>query len=121
MSKQSLGTHGETLATAYLEDNQYIIIERNWHCQRGEIDIIAQDTQTGEWVFCEVKTRRSTKTADAFASITPQKQAKMIASAQTYMHTHDLEDVAWRIDAIAVAIRPHQAPLIDHAKDALAW
>lgn len=121
MSKQQLGKQGEALAADYLEREGYVIQNRNWHCKRGEIDIVAYDDNTETWVFCEVKTRRSNSTDKAFASITPQKQKKLITAVQIYLHAHDLDDVMWRIDAIGVAMRTHQPPMINHVEDALAW
>lgn len=115
----TLGTRGEDLAVNYLKNKGYTIIEQNWHCQRGEIDIVAQ---VGElWVFCEVKTRRSTSTQQAFVNITESKAKKIIASVQHYLHEHVLEDVVWRIDAIGIAIPHNGKPIIDHVEDALDW
>lgn len=116
---QAIGDKGEKLASEYLKKLAYDIVDTNWHCQWGEIDIIAKSDAT--WVFCEVKTRTNTTTQQAFMSITPAKQKKMIASAQQYLHEHNLDDVLWRIDAIAVAISKHNAPKIDHVEDALDW
>ena len=116
---QAMGEKGEKLAIDYLKKENYDIIDTNWHCQWGEIDIIAKSGST--WVFCEVKTRTSTHTQQAFMSITARKQKKMIASAQQYLHDHDLDDAIWRIDAIGIAINKQNAPKIDHVEDALDW
>lgn len=118
MTKE-LGAEGEALAAAYLEKEDYTIIERNWYCGRGEIDIIAKVHDV--WVFCEVKTRRSQSTQQAFMNITARKREKMIAAAQHYLHEHELEDVEWRIDAIGVAILKGGQDKIDHVEDALDW
>ena len=57
-SKQELGKAGEDVSCIYLEQIGYRIIERNFHCRQGEIDIIAKDRD--EYVFIEVKTRSNT-------------------------------------------------------------
>lgn len=115
----SIGAEGETLAVSYLKNKGYEIVEQNWHCLWGEIDIIAKNQST--WIFCEVKTRRSNTTQNAFVNITPSKRKKMIASAQQYLHEHNLGDAIWQIDAIGVAIMKNTAPKIDHVEDALDW
>ncbi|MGB7342293.1 MAG: YraN family protein [Phototrophicaceae bacterium] len=117
--RNKLGARGEALAVTYLTNKHYRIIAQNWHCQRGEIDIIAQDAAT--WVFCEVKTRRSVSTQQALVNITEQKRQKMILAAQHYLHEHELDDVSWRIDAIAIAIQADKPPVIDHVEDVLDW
>lgn len=54
-----LGLQGENIATRYLIQNNYVIVERNFNCYFGEIDIIAKDKN--EFVFIEVKTRTTNK------------------------------------------------------------
>lgn len=116
---QDLGAEGEDLAADYLEQQGYRIIERNWHCRRGELDIIAKDGDV--WVFCEVKTRRNVPAQQAFANITVRKRERLIAAAHDYMNTHDLEDIMWRIDAIGVVLTHSDPPVIEHVEDALDW
>jgi putative endonuclease len=116
---KTTGNYGEQLAAGYLRDNGYDIVTTNWHCQHGEIDIVARKEDM--LVFVEVKTRRTTSTQAAFASITPKKRERLIASAYAYLdeYTENDSDSAWRIDAIGVALsRP---PVIDHVEDALDW
>ncbi|MEM9950996.1 MAG: YraN family protein [Chloroflexota bacterium] len=117
--RKRIGAEGEALAIAHLKAKDYHIVEQNWHCQRGEIDIVARDGEV--WVFCEVKTRRASSTQSALVNITAKKQEKMILAAQEYLHEHQLEDVIWRIDAIAVALPTNSEPIIDHVEDVLDW
>ena len=117
--RKTLGAQGEALAVAHLQKKDYQIIEQNWHCSRGEIDIVARDGDV--WVFCEVKTRRSQSTQDAFVNLTQQKQKKMILAGQSYVAEHDLEDALWRIDAIGIAIPRHGEAIIEHVEDVLEW
>lgn len=118
-NKRKLGDVGETLAITHLQDKGYRIVDTNWSCKRGEIDIVANDGET--LVFVEVKTRRAQSTADSFVAITARKRKKLIASAQLYLHEHALDDVMWRIDAIGIALPKNHQPIIDHVEDALAW
>jgi len=120
-SKQEIGQHGEALAVNYLRQHNYTIIETNWHCSHGELDIITQLNDL--WVFVEVRTRRSHSTESAFASITPSKRQKLVDSVNLYLHEHKISASNWRIDVIAVAL-PHSrsaTPIIDHVEDALDW
>ena len=116
---QQIGNLGEDHARRYLEHIGYQIVTINWHCQFGEIDIIARDGET--WAFVEVKTRRTKTTDSAYASITPTKREKMIKSVHLYLNEHDLDDEDWRIDVIAIALNTGKQPIIEHVKDALDW
>ena len=89
MVRKQIGIRGEALAVAYLENNNYKIIEQNWRCRWGEIDIIARANSV--LVFCEVKTRRAESTEVALVNITENKARKMIVAAQHYLHEKDLE------------------------------
>jgi putative endonuclease len=116
--QQSLGQYGESLAAEALAKRGYTIITQNWHCPQGEIDLVAHDGD--EWVFVEVRTRRSADTNTAIESITPRKQANMIAAAQAYLDSQELEDVAWRIDLVVIALRP-DGPLLEVITNAVGW
>ncbi len=118
-AKQRTGQRGETLATEFLIQAGWVIVERNWRCASGEIDIIAKDGET--LIFVEVRTRHSANTEPNFESFTPRKRAKMIATSDEYLSTHQLEDSPYRIDAIAISFAPHSAPIIEHIPDVLNW
>lgn len=117
--KQQLGQRGEQLAAAHLQQQGYHIVATNWRCTHGELDIVAE--QDGTLVFVEVRTRYTDSTEYAFESITPRKQKRLEALAQAYLAAHDLEEAAWRIDVIAVAVRRSGKPVLDHVENALDW
>jgi len=98
--KRSLGRRGEKIAVAHLQDQGYSILDRNWRCSAGELDIVAREGET--LTFVEVRTRRGNRFGSAEESITPAKQAKLVELAQTYLQEHSLSDQAWRIDVVAV-------------------
>jgi putative endonuclease len=102
-----LGRRGEALAAGRLQDLGYVIVARNYRCRHGELDLIARHGDT--WVFVEVRTRRSDRFGSPEASFTPGKRAHLIAAAQHYLQAHDLTDVPWRIDAVAVDLAPNGA------------
>ena len=118
-STRPFGAYGEQLAVNHLQHNQYQIINRNWRCKHGEIDIIA--TKGNILVFVEVRTRHALSTEAAFESISASKQHKLIALAHAYIHENDLQDQVWRIDVIAIAIPRYGKPIIEHVEDALGW
>ena len=116
--KQNLGDYGENQAVKVLEQKHYTIVETNWYCRYGELDIIARYGDI--WVFVEVKTQRGMAN-NPLTNITPQKQEKLTKAVFEYLSQHDLDDVIWRIDAIAVKVLEHQVPIIEHVEDALGW
>jgi putative endonuclease len=111
---QQKGHHAEQLAADFLIQAGYTILERNWHCAYGEIDIIAKNDNT--CVFIEVRARKTLD--DAFASITPSKQEKMTRSAYSYLEQLP-SNTLWRVDMIAVAWG--SPPKIQHVEDVLGW
>ena len=92
------GIAAEQLAATFLMQHGLKLITQNYHCRFGEIDLVMQDGKT--LVFVEVKLRSSNQFGGAAASITPQKQKKMILTAQHYLQTQKLGDVACRFDVI---------------------
>lgn len=115
--RAALGKQGEHAAAAYLQAKGYTIVDRNWRSTQGEFDLIARD---GEMlVFVEVKTRRAGLEA-AFESVSARKRKILERTAYDYLSEHD-PDAAWRIDVIAVTLRPQRAPQIEHVQDAFDW
>ena len=103
--RQSLGKRGEAYAADYLTARRYAILERNWHCPRGELDLVTE--RDGQVIFVEVRTRQTDRLGTPEESITPAKRAKLIAAAQTYLDMHDQTDRDWRIDVVAIEIGSH--------------
>jgi putative endonuclease len=84
MNKKQLGSHGEELAVNYLLEHDYQIIQRNFQCFLGEIDIISRKHDL--MVFIEVKTRLNTNFGLAKESVTRQKQRKLYRLAEYYLN-----------------------------------
>ena len=116
--RQTLGRRGEDIAAGYLQRQGHTILARNWRCPAGEIDIVAREAE--ELVFVEVRARRGEKYGTAEESITARKQAKLVEVAQTYVLTMELEDVAWRIDVVAIEVGARgQALRLNHIRSAV--
>jgi putative endonuclease len=108
-----LGERGEDAAVAYLERVGMTVIDRNWRCASGEIDIVALDGSTV--VLCEVKTRRSTAKGSAEEAVTPARQKRYRKLAQAYSQHSGDPDVDIRFDVIAIlVIAPDRALLRHH-------
>jgi putative endonuclease len=101
-SRVGLGRRGEEIAARALTRRGYRIVARNWHCPAGEVDIVARDGPV--WAFVEVRTRRGTRFGTPEESITAAKQARMIDVALTYLAEHEVGDVDWRLDLVAVEL-----------------
>jgi putative endonuclease len=99
-AKDALGRRGEEIAARYLASRGLAIVERNWRCPQGEIDVIARDG--GELVFVEVKTRSSVAFGHPLESITPVKLARLRRLAAAWCDAHPGGHETIRIDAIAV-------------------
>ena len=113
--KQVTGKYGEDLAGEYLKKFNYIIIERNFSCYQGEIDIIARDTSKNELVFIEVKTRTSFKYGYPIDAVDKVKQKHLFKACQYYLHSYNLHHLFVRVDVIEVFIR-NNIPHIRHVK-----
>ena len=101
--KRKLGQRGEEIAVGYLRQQGYTILARNWRCPAGEVDIVAREGET--LAFVEVRTRRAgSRLGTPEESVTPRKQARMVEVAQTYLQEAGLEDVAWRLDVVAIEV-----------------
>lgn len=98
------GKHGEDMAAAYLKRAGYEIIERNYRCPFGEIDIVAREG--GTIVFVEVKSRRSERFGEPEAAVGRNKQIKMIRISQDYLQKRNLMPCNARFDVVAVKMLP---------------
>jgi putative endonuclease len=110
---RSIGQKGESVAAAYLEENGYIIIDRNYRTPHGEIDLIAAK---GEAIaFIEVKTRTSNSLGPPEISITSRKIEHMHNAAEYFIQQHPEMSNDWRIDVITIQLKSHlSTPLVDH-------
>jgi putative endonuclease len=77
------GTQGEEAAARWYEARGYTIVARNWRCPDGELDLVV--ARRGELVFCEVKTRASTRYGTPAEAVTPTKQRRLRRLAARYL------------------------------------
>lgn len=98
-----LGKLGEDVVANYISRLGYKIIERNFKCNQGEIDIIALDKK--ELIFIEVKTRTSMYYGEAGAAVNIFKKRHLINSIKYYLYKRNLENELIRIDVAEVYIK----------------
>ena len=103
MKRRDLGRRGEKIAQGFLAQNGYQIIETNYRCPQGEIDIIAQ--REGTLVFVEVRTKQSRRFGSPEESITPVKMKRLSEVAAHYGQHRQNLPAAWRIDVLAIQMR----------------
>lgn len=113
---KALGFRGEALAVKYLKKKGFKVIERNYHCPVGEIDLIAREGDT--LVFIEIKARSSSAFGLPQDAVDRFKQEKIIRAARAYLAKHHLnEEIPARFDVVAIHVTP-SGPSIELIKDA---
>ena len=112
---QLVGKLGEDKACNYLEKNNYKIIERNFRCKQGEIDIIAKDLSKNELVFIEVKTRLSFNFGRPAQSVNIVKQKHLLNAADYFLFLNSINNTFIRFDVIEVFSYNYQFK-INHIK-----
>ena len=119
MSRRQVGDRGERLAADYLRARGYDIIERNFRCREGEIDIVARQGET--LVFVEVRTRRGRDFGTPEESISSLKQQRLVSLAEAYVQAHDQPNETWRIDVVAVELGPNgEVSRLEHIENAVS-
>ncbi|MBC5823921.1 MAG: YraN family protein [Candidatus Eremiobacteraeota bacterium] len=113
--RRTAGSEGERAAEAFLRERGYHVLERNFRCRSGEVDLIALDG--GTLVFVEVKTRRSLKRGAPIEAVTPLKQARVRKAAQEYLAYSGQVFGRIRFDVIAV-MKAARSNEITHLKSA---
>ena len=121
---RGLGSYGERMAVRYLTDRGVEVLDRNWRCDLGEVDIVALDG--GSLVVCEVKTRRSTSFGQPIEAVDYRKLARLRRLAAAWLAerravgepVHGVVGV--RVDVVGV-LRPRRGPCrIEHVVGALS-
>ena len=118
--KITTGKEGEKIAAAYLKKNGYRIIEINFRCPIGEIDIVAKEKD--DLVFVEVKTRKSVELGYPEQAVGMRKQKKMSQLALWYLQKRKIAETNARFDVVAITLIPekNEVKLIKNAFDFVA-
>jgi len=104
MSTVSRGSYAESFAAQYLEGLGYEILQRNFRCPQGEIDLIARENEV--LCFVEVRSRTELDQVDPFETITPQKRSRIIAAAREFLDDLPLPwPLEMRFDAVGILLQ----------------
>ncbi len=105
MTKKQIGYLGEKIAQKYLIQNNYLVLDKNYTIQGGEIDLIAQDSNTQEIVFIEVKTRTSLKYGFPEQAVNSIKKEHLNKTAQKYLQDKNYSAFQnYRFDILSVKL-----------------
>jgi putative endonuclease len=113
-SRAEIGALGESLAVEHLAALGLQILDRNWRCRYGELDIVAADAATRTAIFVEVKTRTTDQFGGVEQAVTPDKVRRLRRLAGLWLACHDGGWATVRIDVIGVRIGRRREPEITH-------
>ena len=113
-----LGRKGEDLAVQFLEDHDIRILERNYHFEKSEVDIIAYNGR--QIIFAEVKTRRGTHFGQPEDAVGEEKKKSLYKVANAWLYERKMEGSPIRFDIISIVIPPKDSenPIIQHFEGA---
>lgn len=115
-AKDALGRYGEDVAARHLQAAGLTVVERNWRCRDGEIDIVARQGEI--LVFCEVKTRSGPAFGMPAEAVTPVKAARIRRLAGRYLAERRPGYGELRFDVVSVLRQPRGAAVVEHLRAA---
>lgn len=116
LAKDALGRYGEDVAARHLVDDGLDVLERNWRCELGELDIIAREG--GCLVFCEVKTRRGLAYGSPAEGVGRAKAARIRVLASRWLAEHRAAWSEVRFDVVAVLAPRAGVAVVEHLRGA---
>ncbi|MDR2374646.1 MAG: YraN family protein [Bifidobacteriaceae bacterium] len=111
--RRLLGRYGEAVAAAFLGLKGWQILDRNWRCRAGELDLVAQ-SDPDTLVFVEVKTRAGDQCGPPAAAVTARKLARLRQLAAAWLAVHDRHAEVVRIDVVSVTTGGAAGRSIEH-------
>src|SRR5215470_10669628 len=116
--KRDLGRQGEEIAEQFLRVRRYVVVERNYRCPYGEIDLVMADRET--LVFVEVRSHTGSTFGHPLESVTLRKQRQIAKAASHYVLRHKIENRPLRFDVIGVQWE-NGASRVTHIPGAFDW
>ena len=116
-AKDALGRYGEDVAARHLAEAGLVVLERNWRCQAGELDIVAREGDV--LVVCEVKTRRSLAYGSPLEAVTPVKAARLRRLAARWLAERGFRPATVRFDVVGVLQDGHGPAQVQHVRGVL--
>lgn len=112
--RRALGEYGERVAARFLTDQGMTILDANWRCDLGEIDLVLQDGSA--LVICEVKTRSTAVGGHPLEGVDEAKADRMYHLALRWMEAHDAHPTDLRLDVVGITVTGHGAAYVEHAR-----
>jgi putative endonuclease len=114
--RQAVGAYGERLASRYLQAAGLVLLDSNWRCREGEVDLILRDGD--DVVFCEVKTRRSDAYGTPAEAVAPAKVRRLRRIAACWLAERTVRPRQVRFDVVSVLPQTRGASVIEHVRGA---
>lgn len=115
-AKDTVGAYGERVAVGHLVDQGMVVLDRNWRCPDGEIDIILRDGDA--IVFCEVKTRRGRRFGAPIEALVPAKVRRLRRLAAQWLSQATVRPTEVRFDVVSVVPQRSGAARVEHLRNA---
>ncbi|MCC2593235.1 YraN family protein [Tessaracoccus sp. OS52] len=113
---RALAQRGEERAAAYVTELGWRVVDRNWRCREGELDLVAHDPDSDTLVFVEVKTRSGTGFGHPLETITYAKAARLRGLAMAWLRDRDAHARNIRVDAIGLVLPPDGGEDLTHVR-----
>jgi putative endonuclease len=110
----ALGAYGERVAARHLVDDGLVVLDRNWRCDAGEIDLVLRDGEV--LVFCEVKTRTGTAYGHPLEAVDDVKVERLVRLGERWIEEHGVVAPQVRYDLVAVLRSPRGAAEVEHVR-----
>ncbi|MGN6780417.1 MAG: YraN family protein [Marmoricola sp.] len=111
---RSLGRYGEDVAARWLVDAGMVVIDRNWRCGEGEIDLVLREGST--LVVCEVKTRTDERHGHPLEAVGAVKADRLRRLAVRWLEAHDVRPRDIRVDLVGVLLQLRGASSVEHVR-----
>lgn len=113
-AKQALGRYGEQLAERHLVEQGMQVLDRNWRCDEGEIDLVLRDGDV--LVVCEVKTRSSVDYGTPHEAVTPEKLGRLQRLGERWVQARGVRPAETRVDVVAVVRPLRGSSVLEHVR-----
>lgn len=110
--RMALGGYGEAQAARFLVELGMVVLDRNWRCDLGEVDLVLRDGSV--LVFCEVKTRATEAYGSPLEAVTPAKVARLRRIAARWMHDRGVRADEVRLDLVGVLLEGSGPGRVEH-------
>ena len=112
--RQALGAYGERVAASHLTEQGMVVLDRNWRCDHGELDLVLRDG--GVLVACEVKTRSSDVGGSPHEAVGDAKLQRLHGLLWRWAEHHGVRPAETRVDLVAIVRDRRGAALVDHVQ-----